>query len=110
MFGGGNLRSGELKDFDIQIFFTKGISNLKQVTANECMGIVFCLVVLAMTEEGRILLDTRFDHSEDTNDDVDDARDYFYVDDQICHDTKNVHIANPNDFIELLEAFLAFHA
>eukprot|EP00978_Attheya_sp_CCMP212_P009428 scaffold22307_cov29-Attheya_sp.AAC.7 len=79
MFGGGNLRSGELKDFCIRIFFAKGISNLKQVTANEWMGIVFCLVVLAMTEEGRILLDTRFDHSEDTNDDVDKARDYFNV-------------------------------
>eukprot|EP00978_Attheya_sp_CCMP212_P040765 scaffold226135_cov37-Attheya_sp.AAC.1 len=37
MFGGGNLRSGELKDFGIQIFFTKGISNLKQVTANKWM-------------------------------------------------------------------------
>eukprot|EP00978_Attheya_sp_CCMP212_P016137 scaffold42014_cov81-Attheya_sp.AAC.1 len=105
MLGGGNLRSGELKDFGIRIFFTKGISNLKQVTANEWMGIVFCLVVLAMTEEGRILLDSRFDHSEDTNDDVDEARDYFYVDDQIGHDTENVYIANLNDFIELLEAF-----
>eukprot|EP00978_Attheya_sp_CCMP212_P043426 scaffold283317_cov90-Attheya_sp.AAC.1 len=83
MFGGGNLRAGELKDFGIWIFFTKGISNLKQVTANEWMGIVFCLVALAMTKEGRILLDSRFNHSEDTNDDVDEARDYFYVDDQI---------------------------
>eukprot|EP00978_Attheya_sp_CCMP212_P038864 scaffold196836_cov78-Attheya_sp.AAC.3 len=111
MFGGGNLRSGELKDFGIWIFFTKGISNLKQVMANECMGIVLCLVVLAMTEEGRILLQSRFDDSEDTNDDVDKARDYFYVDDQIGHDTENVHtIANLNDFIELLEAFLAFYA
>ena len=110
MFGGGNLRSGELKDFGIRIFFTKGISNLKQVTANEWMGIVFCLVVLAMTEEGRILLESRFDDSEDTNDDVDEARDFFYVDDQIGHDTENVPAAHLNDFIELLEAFLAFHA
>eukprot|EP00978_Attheya_sp_CCMP212_P037553 scaffold178283_cov66-Attheya_sp.AAC.1 len=31
MFGGGNLRSGKLKDFGIRIFFTKGISNLKQL-------------------------------------------------------------------------------
>eukprot|EP00978_Attheya_sp_CCMP212_P005526 scaffold12431_cov57-Attheya_sp.AAC.1 len=110
MFGGCNLRSGELKDFGIQIFFTKGIINLKQVTANEWMGIVFCLVVLAMTKEGRILLESRFDDSEDTNDDVNEARDYIYVDDQIGHDTENVHIAHLNDFIELLEAFLAFHA
>eukprot|EP00978_Attheya_sp_CCMP212_P004528 scaffold9870_cov78-Attheya_sp.AAC.1 len=77
MFGRGNLRSGELKDFGIRIFFIKGISNPKQVTANEWMGIVFCLVVLAITEEGRILLDTRFDHKEDTNDDVNEARDFF---------------------------------
>eukprot|EP00978_Attheya_sp_CCMP212_P004525 scaffold9861_cov37-Attheya_sp.AAC.1 len=74
------------------------------------MGIVFCLVVLAaMTEEGRILLESRFNDSEDTNDNFDEARDYFYVNDQIGHDTENVHIANLNDFIELLEAFLAFH-
>eukprot|EP00978_Attheya_sp_CCMP212_P021886 scaffold64342_cov48-Attheya_sp.AAC.4 len=111
MFGGGNLRSGELKDFGLQIFFTKGIPNLKQVMAIEWMGIVFCLVVLVMTgEEGRILLESRFDNSEDTNDDVDEARDYFYVDGQIGHDTENVHIAHLNDFIELSEAFLAFHA
>ena len=63
-----------------------------------------------MTEEGRILLESRFDDSEDTNDDVDEARDFFYVDDQIGHDTENVPAAHLNDFIELLEAFLAFHA
>eukprot|EP00978_Attheya_sp_CCMP212_P025388 scaffold81594_cov61-Attheya_sp.AAC.1 len=55
------------------------------------MGIVFCLVVLAMNEE-------------------DEARDYFYVDDQIGHDYDNVHTpSTKNDFIELLDAFLAFH-
>eukprot|EP00978_Attheya_sp_CCMP212_P034707 scaffold146855_cov31-Attheya_sp.AAC.1 len=64
------------------------------------MGIVFCLVVLAMTEEGRMLLDTRFNHSEDTNDDVDEARDFFYVDGQIGNENEDVHIANINDFIE----------
>eukprot|EP00978_Attheya_sp_CCMP212_P025387 scaffold81593_cov85-Attheya_sp.AAC.1 len=115
MFGGGNLRSGELKDFGIGIFFTKGISNrLKQVAANKWMGIVFCClgVVLAMTEEGRILLDIRFDHSEDTNDDVDEARDYFMSMIKLVMTLRMCifYIANLNDFIELLEAFLAFHA
>eukprot|EP00978_Attheya_sp_CCMP212_P040693 scaffold225093_cov68-Attheya_sp.AAC.4 len=56
MFGGGNLRSGELKDFGIQTFFIKGISNLKQVTASECLD--------------------GFDNSDDDNNDVDEAREH----------------------------------
>eukprot|EP00978_Attheya_sp_CCMP212_P042338 scaffold256185_cov60-Attheya_sp.AAC.1 len=34
----------------------------------------------------------------------------FYVDGQIGNENEDVIIANLNDFIELLEAFLAFHA
>jgi hypothetical protein len=67
MFGSGNLRSSEMNDFDIRIFlFSKGISNLKQVTsAGEWMGVVFCLVILAMSEEGIALLGGRFENSEE---------------------------------------------
>jgi hypothetical protein len=52
MFGSGNLRSSELQDFGIRTFFSKGIRNLKQVTAGEWIGVGFCLVILAMSEEG----------------------------------------------------------
>jgi hypothetical protein len=111
MFGSGNLRSSEMQDFGIRIFFSKGISNLKQVTAGEWMGVVFCLVILAMSEEGKTLLEERFDNSEDDADDVDETRETFYVDDGIgSGNNENVDVVSTNDFIELLESFLAFYA
>jgi len=111
MFGSGNLRSSEMQDFGIRIFFSKGISNLKQVTAGEWMGVVFCLVILAMSEEGKTLLEERFDNSEDDADDVDETRETFYFDDGIgSGNNENVDVVSTNDFIELLESFLAFYA
>jgi hypothetical protein len=59
------------------------------------MGIVFCLVALAITEEGRIVLESSFDNSDDEKDDVDEARrSYFYIDDQIGNDIENMSIPN----------------
>jgi hypothetical protein len=111
MFGTGNLRSGEMQDFRIRIFFSKGISNLKQVTAGEWMGVVFCLVIVAMSEEGKTLMEDRFDNSEDDADDVDETRATFYVGDGIGSGiNESVGVVSTNDFIELLESFLAFYA
>jgi hypothetical protein len=33
-----------MNDFGVRIFFRKGISNLKQVTAGEWMGVAFVLL------------------------------------------------------------------
>ncbi len=105
MFGSDNLRSSEMQDVGIRIFFSKGIINLKQVTAGEWM-VVFCLVILAMSEEGKTLMEERLDNSEDDADDVDETREIFYVDDGIgSGNNENVGVVSTNDFIELLESF-----
>jgi hypothetical protein len=110
MFGSGNQRSSKMNDFGVKIFFSKGISNLKQVSAGEWMGVVFCLVILAMSEEGITLLQGRFDNSEDDDHDVDGATANVYVDDGTGDNNENVDIVSTTDFIELLESFLAFYA
>jgi hypothetical protein len=80
MFGSGNLRSSEMNDFGIRNFVSKGISNLKQVTAGEWMGVVFCLVILATSpEEWKSSSGEDIDNSED-DDDVDGATANIYID------------------------------
>ena len=75
------------------------------------MGVVFCLVILGMSEEGKTLMEERFDNSEGDVEDIDETRATFYVDDGIGSDTnENFGVVSTNDFIELLESFVAFYA
>jgi hypothetical protein len=77
------------------------------------MGVVFCLVILAMSEEGIALLEGRFDNSkddDDDDDDVDGAIANVYVDGGIGDNNEYVDIVSTTDFIELIESFLAFYA
>jgi hypothetical protein len=53
------------------------------------MGVVFCLVILAMSEVGIALLEGRFDNSED--DDVDGATANVYIDGGIGDNNESVN-------------------
>ena len=93
-----DLRSGEKWNFP-RFKFQKGISNLTMVCADEWPGIAFNIVMLALTAEGRKILEKRFDVDEE-----DDGKD------ETAEDHSELRKIPLTDFIEVFECMLCFHA
>ena len=86
--------------------FSKGMTNLTKITADEEAGMAFTLLLLAQTELGQKIFDTRFD--VENNVDVDDCS---LLDGNRTGiaDNLSYHCTYRN-FVQVVEMLLSFHA
>ena len=91
--------------------FTRGITNLTTVTAEEWEGMAYALVLAHLTEEGAAIFETFYNRriKKDTKKDPADLAKAYknaHVDDEIASNT----VLQPDTFIHIMEMMLCFHA
>jgi hypothetical protein len=101
--------------------FTKEMTNLTMLTADEQAGIVLTLVIIAQLDEGRELLCVNFDpDAPDSLPDPDDVLDIAIIDDECVETEESQENGTDNtftppkcsftSFLCVLEMMLSFHA
>ena len=97
----GLHRSSEKKNM-LRTNFSKGITNLTMLTADEQAGIALTILIVAQMDVGRDLLEKQLLISDNTN----TLEDNIDVDDEFILSRKCNHV----EFVQLMEVFLSFHA
>jgi Plavaka transposase len=113
----GQHRSSEKINM-LRTNFTKGMTNLTMLTADEQAGIALTLLCIAQTKTGQQLLSHSF------VEDLENGDDASYMTDESCNTSTesdaNLNINNSmcankqqctyNDFLQIIEVLLSFHA
>jgi hypothetical protein len=107
----GKHRSSEKRNM-LRTNFTKGMTNLTMVTADEQAGIALTILIIAQMDKGVDVFDNRFDNvSNDTSKEHFDL--HALEDNQDANDDPDLEYSSGcsyKDFVEIMECLLAFHA